>query len=151
LGENIEVAISRPTGLWLAHADRAQLESAILNLCINSRDAMPNGGQISIHLVNYKQDVNDGPLKAGEYVEIEVSDEGAGMSEDVVAHAFEPFFTTKALGKGSGLGLSMVYGFVTQSGGHAKLDSMVGRGTTVKLYLPRAKILGPSGDYTGVD
>lgn len=151
LGENIEVAISHPTGVWLAHADRAQLESAILNLCINSRDAMPNGGQISIHLVNYKQDVNDGPLKAGEYVEIEVSDEGAGMSEDVVAHAFEPFFTTKAVGKGSGLGLSMVYGFVTQSGGHAKLDSMVGRGTTVKLYLPRAKILGPAGDHTSMD
>jgi PAS domain S-box-containing protein len=138
LGENIEVIVSHQAGLWLAQADRAQLESAILNLCINSRDAMPNGGKISVDLFNHKQCVDDGPFKAGDYVEARVSDPGTGMSEEVMAQAFEPFFTTKALTKGTGLGLSMVYGFVTQSGGYAKLSSRPGLGTIVKLYLPRA-------------
>ena len=142
LGETVEIEITAPEGLWAATADRGQVENALLNLAINARDAMPNGGKLTIELANAHLDeafVSDNPeAMVGDYVALAVSDTGLGMSPDVMSHAFEPFFTTKEVGKGSGLGLSMIYGFAKQSGGHVTLHSEQGRGTTVTLYLPRA-------------
>lgn len=142
LGEHVEIEIVRGGGLWAAMVDGSQLESAILNLCINARDAMPEGGLLTIELANAHLDdayaaMHD-EVSAGQYVLVAVSDTGGGMAAEVAQRAFDPFFTTKESGRGSGLGLSMVHGFVKQSRGHVKIYSEVGEGTSVKLYLPRA-------------
>ncbi|HKQ12579.1 MAG TPA: PAS domain S-box protein [Steroidobacteraceae bacterium] len=141
IGENIAVETVLAGGLWRVEIDAHQLESALLNLAVNARDAMPEGGKLTIETANAHLD--DGyadrypELAAGQYVVVCVTDTGSGMSADVIAHAFEPFYTTKPIGQGTGLGLSQVYGFVKQSGGHVKLYSEVGQGTTAKIYLPR--------------
>jgi signal transduction histidine kinase len=142
LGEQVELGFSHGAGLWKAFVDPGQFESALLNLALNAKDAMPEGGRLMIETANVEIDAdyakaNDMP-SPGRYVMLAVSDNGRGMSADTIARAFEPFFTTKPFGKGSGLGLSMVYGFMKQSGGHASLYSEVGHGTTVKLYLPQS-------------
>ncbi|MCH7866047.1 MAG: PAS domain-containing protein, partial [Myxococcales bacterium] len=141
MGESIEVKIIGAPRLWMSQIDRALLESAVLNLAINARDAMESGGRFLIETTNFRSNESKKKpmgLKSGrDYVRIAVSDTGSGMTADVAEHAFEPLFTTKAVGKGSGLGLSMIYGFVTQSGGHVAIESVVGRGTTIQLYLPR--------------
>ncbi|MEA2927807.1 MAG: hypothetical protein QOG38_235, partial [Hyphomicrobiales bacterium] len=139
-GEAILLEIVAGAGLWATFCDPHQLESALLNLVINSRDAMPNGGMLTIetanvHLDHHYADMRD--VMPGQYVCLSVTDTGAGMAPTVVARAFDPFFTTKPIGQGTGLGLSMVYGFARQSEGHARIYSEVGQGTTVKLYLPR--------------
>ncbi len=134
--------------VWPILADPNQLELALLNLAINARDAMPGGGTLGIRTANLETHDSRRPadLAPGNYVRISVSDSGSGMGEDVRSKAFEPFFTTKEPGKGSGLGLSQVYGFARQSGGTVQLDSAVGRGTTVSLFLPRA--IGDEGPQT---
>jgi PAS domain S-box-containing protein len=140
VGPAIQVETGRAAGLWPIFCDPHQLENALLNLCINSRDAMPEGGRLNIEAANSWLDDNDareGEVSPGEYVAISVSDSGEGMAPDITARAFDPFFTTKPIGKGTGLGLSMVYGFAKQSGGFARIDSEVGQGTTVRIYLPR--------------
>ncbi|MEX3968423.1 PAS domain S-box protein [Paraburkholderia sp. EG286B] len=142
LDETIEVETVIAGGLWNTCADVHQLENVILNLAINARDAMPDGGKLTLELGNamlddhYVAGLQDVP--AGQYVMLAVTDTGVGMSADVLARAIDPFFTTKPEGSGTGLGLSMVYGFVKQSGGHLRLYSEVGHGTTVKVYLPRS-------------
>jgi CheY-like chemotaxis protein len=142
LGEQVELEVIHGGGLWQAMVDAPQLESAILNLCINARDAMPGGGRLTIETRNVHLDNDYADAHAevipGQYLQIAVSDTGLGMAPDVLARAFEPFFTTKPVGQGSGLGLSMVFGFAKQSRGHVKIYSEPGQGTTVKLYLPRA-------------
>jgi len=143
LGEQIEIETVLGGGLWHALADATQVENAVINLAINARDAMPNGGKLTLETANASFDesyagLND-EVAPGQYVMIAVTDTGTGMSADIIARAFEPFFTTKPVGRGTGLGLSMVYGFAKQSGGHAKIYSEPGHGTTVKLYLPRAR------------
>jgi PAS domain S-box-containing protein len=140
VGPTIEVATPPAPDLWTALLDGHQLENAILNLCINSRDAMPGGGRITITAANQRLDertARERDLPAGEYVSVGVADTGAGMSDDTRTRAFEPFFTTKPMGQGTGLGLSMVYGFARQSGGQARIESRPGGGTTVSLYFPR--------------
>jgi len=140
LGEHIQIETVLSPGLWRCFADLLQLESAILNLAVNARDAMPSGGKLTIDTSNALVDASvarDYALPEGQYVMIAVSDTGTGMTEDVMRQAFDPFFTTKSVGKGSGLGLSQVFGFMRQSGGHVKLYSEVGVGTSVKVYLPR--------------
>jgi signal transduction histidine kinase len=141
LGEQINIQTVKAAGLWIAHADAQQLENAILNIAINGRDAMPEGGKLTIETANaYLDDAycRDNPeISPGQFVLIAISDTGVGMPPDVAARAFDPFFTTKATGKGTGLGLSQVYGFVKQSHGHIKVYSEIGAGTTVKIYLPR--------------
>jgi PAS domain S-box-containing protein len=143
LGETVEIETVLAGGLWKTMVDPGQLEHALLNLAVNARDAMPSGGRLTVETGNARLDEEYKQLnrfaQPGPYVMLAVSDTGCGMSPDVAARAFEPFFTTKEVGKGSGLGLSMVYGFVKQSGGHVKIYSEVGRGTTVKLYFPRAR------------
>ena len=128
--------------LWLSDIDPSQLESAITNLVVNARDAMPKGGTITIETANVVFDAAyvaaNEEVTSGEYAMIAVSDTGSGISPDVLVHVFEPFFTTKEVGKGTGLGLSMVYGFMKQSGGHGEIYSEPGRGTVVRLYLPRS-------------
>jgi signal transduction histidine kinase/CheY-like chemotaxis protein len=142
LGEKVQVETILAGGLWRAKADIAQLESAVLNLAINGRDAMTSGGTLTIETANAHLD--DAYAQAnvevmpGQYVLVAVSDTGSGMEPEVIARAFEPFFTTKQRGQGTGLGLSMTFGYVKQIGGHLKIYSEMGRGTTVKLYLPRA-------------
>jgi len=141
LGETIEIEVVNSGGLWWIEADPTQLEATILNLALNARDAMANGGKLTIETSNafldetYARKHSD--VSAGQYVQIAVSDTGAGMSAEIADKAFEPFFTTKTAGQGTGLGLSQVYGFVKQSGGHVTIYSESGEGTTVKLYLPR--------------
>jgi CheY-like chemotaxis protein len=140
LGEQISVEMVGAAGLWRARADPNQLENAILNLAVNARDAMPKGGKLTIETGNTHLDARyaeDARVSPGQYVVLAVSDTGSGMSADVIEHAFDPFFTTKDVGHGTGLGLSQVYGFVTQSGGTVKIYSEIGQGTTVKIYLPR--------------
>jgi len=141
IGESIGVETILGGGLWTTHADPVQLENAILNLCVNSRDAMPDGGRLTIETANCHLDDRYSRLHpgvpAGQYVLIAVTDTGTGMTPEVMSKAFDPFFTTKDQTKGTGLGLSQVYGFVKQSGGHVKVYSEVGQGTTVKIYLPR--------------
>ena len=143
LGETIEIETVVAPDLENALADPGQVENALLNLALNARDAMPRGGKLTIECANVQIDdayVADNPeAKIGVYVVLAVSDEGSGMTAEVQAHAFEPFFTTKEVGQGSGLGLSMIYGFAKQSGGHVNIYSEAGKGTTVKLYLPRAQ------------
>ncbi|MGI8526169.1 MAG: ATP-binding protein [Pseudolabrys sp.] len=143
LGEQVEIEVVLAGGLWPALADPNQLESAILNLSVNARDAMREGGKLTIETSNSHLDESyaaaSREVKTGQYVAISISDTGEGMTPDVIAKAFEPFFTTKAIGQGTGLGLSQVYGFAKQSGGHAAIYSEPGEGTTVKLYLPRSR------------
>jgi signal transduction histidine kinase/CheY-like chemotaxis protein len=141
LGENIELETIGSAGLWNVEADASELESTLLNLALNARDAMPEGGKLTIETSNaYLDDEycrqHEG-LTAGQYVLVAVSDSGAGMSAETIDRAFEPFFTTKEAGKGTGLGLSQVYGFMKQSDGHVRIYSEPGEGTTIKLYLPR--------------
>jgi PAS domain S-box-containing protein len=139
LRENIVVEKALSEDVWHVAIDVHQLESALLNLAVNARDAMPQGGRLSIETTNVhieELSASLGGMPRGDYVLICVTDTGCGMSSDVLSRAFDPFFTTKPLGEGTGLGLSQVFGFVTQSGGHVRLQSEVGRGTTVKLYLP---------------
>ncbi len=141
LGETIEVRTHMAPGLWPTRIDQNELEHAMLNLAVNARDAMPNGGTLSIEAENTELDGayadHNIEVRPGAYVMIAITDTGAGMTKEVIEHVFEPFFTTKPIGQGSGLGLSMVYGFVKQSGGHIKVYSEPGHGTTVRLYLPR--------------
>jgi PAS domain S-box-containing protein len=141
LGGTIRVELGLAESLWPALIDPNQIESAILNLAINARDAMPDGGSLIIETANRRTGFPNRRqgLEPGDYVVVAVTDTGTGMTEDVKAKAFDPFFTTKDVGKGSGLGLSQVYGIARQSGGIAELDSAVGRGTTVRIYLPRAR------------
>lgn len=142
LGENIEIEFVRGAGLWPAMVDAAQLENALLNLSLNARDATPEGGCLTIETANAKLDdeyaAQSLDVTPGRYVMVAVSDTGTGMDQQTLDQAFEPFFTTKDSGKGSGLGLSMVYGFAKQSQGYIRIYSEPGEGTTVKLYLPRA-------------
>ncbi len=148
LGAHIDVRYVETAGLWQAMADHAQLESAVLNLALNARDAMPDGGRLTIEMANKVLDEDYArahhEVVPGDYAMLAVSDTGHGMSPEVVARVFEPFFTTKPDGKGTGLGLAMVFGFVKQSGGHVKIYSEPGHGTTVRLYLPRAVGAAPS-------
>ncbi len=141
LGEQIRLRLVHAGGLWPTRCDPNQLENAILNLAINARDAMPAGGELVLETSNATLDrkaaARQRDVEPGEYVCIAVTDSGTGMSADVAARAFEPFFTTKPLGRGTGLGLSMIYGFAIQSGGFARIDSRPGRGTTVRVFLPR--------------
>jgi signal transduction histidine kinase/CheY-like chemotaxis protein len=142
LGETIWIETVRGGGLWQTEVDRTQLESALLNLAINARDAMPSGGKLTIETGNAYLDeaycANAEGVKPGQYVMIAITDTGTGMSQDVIGKAFDPFFTTKPAGAGTGLGLSQVHGFVKQSGGHIRIYSELGEGTTVKIYLPRS-------------
>jgi PAS domain S-box-containing protein len=142
LGEHIEIETVLPGDAWLAFVDPGQLTTAILNLVLNARDAMPQGGKLVIETRNSNLDegyaTQNSEVKPGEYVMIAISDTGTGIPADLLDKVFEPFFTTKELGRGTGLGLSMVYGFVKQSGGHIKVYSEQGHGTTIKLYLPRS-------------
>ncbi len=140
LGEHIRMETVLAAGLWPTHADPSQLENAIINLCVNGRDAMPAGGKLTIETANCHLDEAYGRVNgmaAGQYVLVAVTDTGSGMAPEVIAKAFDPFFTTKGQTAGTGLGLSQVYGFVKQSGGHVKIYSEPGQGTTVKIYLPR--------------
>ncbi len=141
LGEAIGLEFVEDPKLWLTRCDQNQLESALLNLTINARDAMPAGGKLIIETSNaHLEDAHEAKLRdvmPGDYIAICVTDTGVGMSPEVVSRAFDPFFTTKPIGQGTGLGLSMIYGFARQSGGYAKIQSEVGKGTVVKLYLPR--------------
>ncbi len=140
VGPQVTLEVVTAGGLWSALIDAPQLENALLNLCINARDAMPSGGRITIETANEQLDERaaiERDLRPGQYLSICVTDTGAGMTPDVIAKAFDPFFTTTPLGQGTGLGLSMIYGFVRQSGGQVRIRSEVGQGTTMSLYLPR--------------
>ena len=140
VGPGIGIHVVNGPETWAALVDSSQLENALLNLCINARDAMPDGGQITIETENHWVDARNAiarDFEAGTYLKLSVSDTGTGMPPDVVARAFDPFFTTKPLGQGTGLGLSMIYGFAKQSGGQVRIHSQLGQGTTVVLYLPR--------------
>ncbi|MDN6886917.1 response regulator [Variovorax sp. CAN2819] len=140
LGPHITLETVAAVGLWNVHADPGQLENALLNLCINARDAMPEGGTLVIETANRWIDARtarERDLPMGQYVSLTVSDNGVGMPPEVVARAFDPFFTTKPIGMGTGLGLSMIYGFAKQSGGQVRIYSEVGKGTSVSIYLPR--------------
>jgi CheY-like chemotaxis protein len=150
LGEQIEVQVVGSAGLWTVEVDADHLESALVNLAINARDAMPGGGTLTIEAENIVVDAEyqrvNPEVAPGQYVLICVSDTGSGMSSEVSGRAFEPFFTTKEPGQGTGLGLSQVYGFVKQSGGHVKIYSELGLGTTIKIYLPRLTGTAPDDD-----
>jgi PAS domain S-box-containing protein len=140
VGPTIDVHVVEANPLWTTLVDPNQLENALLNLCINARDAMPNGGRLKIETANCSFDnaaAAEREMRPGDYVELSVSDTGTGMSEEVVQRAFDPFYTTKPLGQGTGLGLSMIYGFAKQSGGHVRISSTLGEGTIVHLFLPR--------------
>jgi signal transduction histidine kinase len=141
LGEQVQIETVTAAGLWQTHADAQQLESAILNIAINARDAMPDGGKLTIETANAYLDeayARQNPeVEPGQFVLIAITDTGTGMSPETAARVFDPFFTTKPTGKGTGLGMSQVYGFVKQSHGHIKIYSELGAGTTVKIYLPR--------------
>jgi PAS domain S-box-containing protein len=153
LGEHIDIELVRGSGLWKALVDPNELQNAILNLAINARDAMPEGGRLTVETANMsitRDYAEIHGVQPGQYVLVAVSDTGPGMPPEVVARAFDPFFTTKPAGQGSGLGLSMVYGFARQSGGHVKIYSEPGHGTTVKLYLPRTDA-SAEADYRRVE
>jgi signal transduction histidine kinase len=143
LGERVEVECVLAGGLWRVRADPGQLEGALVNIAVNARDAMPGGGKLTVETMNAHLDdiyaAENADVTPGQYVLIAVTDTGTGMPKEVAQRAFEPFFTTKEVGRGTGLGLSQIYGYLKQSGGHAKLYSEKGRGTTVRLYIPRYK------------
>jgi CheY-like chemotaxis protein len=142
VGEAIDLEIVADDDLWGTFADPEKLKTTLLNLVVNSRDAMPEGGLLTIEITNCKLDedyaASHVDVIPGEYVRISVNDTGCGMSEETIQHAIEPFFTTKGVGKGTGLGLPMAFGFAKQSGGHLEVYSELGIGTSVKLYLPRS-------------
>jgi PAS domain S-box-containing protein len=152
LGEQVELRIDLGEDVWPALTDANQLESVLLNLAINSRDAMPRGGRLTIETENLDLSAPDGQgedaIEPGEYALVSVTDTGVGMTPETLAKVFDPFFTTKPIGQGTGLGLSMIYGFAKQSRGHVRIESEVGEGTTVKLYLPRHRgvAVAPSDD-----
>jgi signal transduction histidine kinase len=150
IGDNLRVETVLAGGLWRTHADPAQLENAIINLCVNARDAMPEHGMLTIETTNAHLDdayaATHNEVEPGQYVMISVSDTGAGMPQEVIERAFEPFYTTKGVGRGTGLGLSQVHGFVKQSRGHVKIYSEPGVGTTIKIYLPRSTSELDAGD-----
>ena len=152
LREHIKVETVLSGGLWQISADANQVENAVLNLALNARDAMPEGGKLTIETANTHLDENYARINAevspGQYVMLAVSDTGFGMTKDVIEKAFEPFFTTKNLGEGTGLGLSQVYGFIKQSGGHVKIYSEPDEGTTVRLYFPRITVAADAGEET---
>jgi CheY-like chemotaxis protein len=150
LGEQVQLEVVGAGGVWQVETDEGQLETAILNLALNARDAMPEGGKLTIEASNTYLDElycsKNAEVRPGQYVEISVTDNGAGMAPEIVARAFEPFFTNKQAGQGTGLGLSQVYGFVKQTGGHVKIYSELRHGTTVKMYLPRAQAAAVTGE-----
>ena len=140
VGPAVNLEVVGAGGLWPAIIDPNQLENALLNLCINARDAMPEGGRLTIETANKWLDdraAKERDLPPGQYVSVSVTDTGTGMTPEVIAHAFEPFFTTKDIGQGTGLGLAMVFGFARQSGGQVRIYSELGKGTTMCIYLPR--------------
>jgi len=140
VGPTLQIDVAMADGLWTTLVDPHQLENALLNLCINARDAMPDGGRLTIETANQALDepaARERDLTPGQYVSLSVTDSGTGMTPEVMRRAFDPFFTTKPLGEGTGLGLSMVYGFARQSGGQVRIRSEIGRGTTVCIHLPR--------------
>jgi len=140
VGPSVDIVVQPGGDLWMTRIDHSQLESALLNLCINARDAMPDGGSITIKTANRMIDAALGKVldvPPGAYIALSVTDIGCGMPDDVIKRAFDPFFTTKPLGQGTGLGLSMIYGFARQSGGQISIESEVGKGTTMWLYLPQ--------------
>ena len=141
LGEHIECEFRLDPNLWQASVDPGQLASALLNLVLNARDAMPSGGKLTVEVHNTSLGESDldvnGEARPGDYVMVAVTDTGSGMTAEVAGRAFEPFFTTKEVGKGTGLGLSMVYGFAQQSGGSMQIRSEPGQGTAVRLFFPR--------------
>jgi CheY-like chemotaxis protein len=153
LGESIQITVELADPLWRARIDPSQIEDALVNLTINARDAMPNGGAIVIRTENLRSAEHDMglpvDLAAGDYISLSVTDTGIGMSSEVLERAMEPFFTTKEPGKGTGLGLSMVYGFAKQAGGYLAIESKPGLGTTIKIYLPRA-LEEDQGDHDDV-
>lgn len=148
LRADIGIEVIHAAGLWDAHADPSQLENSLINLCLNARDAMPDGGKLTIETANMWMDeeycARQDDVTPGQYVMIAVSDTGHGIDEAIIGRVFDPFFTTKGKGRGTGLGLSMVYGFIKQSGGHIKIYSEAQQGTTVRMYLPRSTDTGPS-------
>jgi len=157
LGEQVQLSTSLAAGLWRTRADPGQVQSAIVNLALNARDAMPKGGKLILETSNITLDADhfnaDPELKPGDYVQLAITDTGGGMPPEVRDRAFEPFFTTKEKGRGTGLGLAMVYGFVKQSGGNVTIYSEPGVGTTVNVYLPRSDVPAdaalPQGDQAG--
>ncbi|CAM5774743.1 hypothetical protein LMIY3S_04675 [Labrys miyagiensis] len=152
LGEHIRITTVLAPDSWAVETDRSQLENALLNMSVNARDAMPDGGELSIETANAmlpERLAQEFGIPAGPYLCIAVTDTGTGMPEDVAARAFDPFFTTKGVGKGTGLGLSQVFGFVRQSGGHVTIASELGRGTTIRLYLPRSGSEGAEEEAAG--
>jgi signal transduction histidine kinase len=155
LGETIRIETVLGAGLWRTLADENQLENALLNLAVNARDAMAGGGKLTIETANAHLDEAyvraEDDVKSGQYVLLAVTDTGSGMPADVLGKAFEPFFTTKGVGHGTGLGLSQVYGFIKQSGGHVKIYSEPNEGTTVKIYLPRQAVVEEDRPETGSD
>ena len=150
LGESIKLIVDCPDGVSAAHADATQLDTALVNLALNARDAMPRGGEIVLSATERRIDANDNPLELhpGRYIVFSVVDTGRGMSPETLERAVEPFFTTKEVGRGSGLGLSMVYGFAKQSGGHLRIDSRLGYGTRVELHLPVTRATAPTAVVT---
>ncbi|MFZ4216204.1 ATP-binding protein, partial [Pantoea endophytica] len=141
VGPSVQISEKPASDLWLVKVDPSQLENSLLNLCINARDAMPRGGDVVIETANISipesAGTGDQELQPGQYMILSVTDNGVGMAGDVAAKAFEPFFTTKPIGQGTGLGLSMIYGFANQSNGEVRIKSTEGQGTTVSIYLPR--------------
>ncbi|TPM90635.1 PAS domain-containing sensor histidine kinase [Mesorhizobium sp. B2-1-3A] len=149
IGPTVEMETALAIGLWTTICDANQLENAILNLCINAKDAMPDGGRLTIETANKWVDdqiAKERDMRTGQYIQVSVSDTGTGMPPDVVARAFDPFFTTKPTGEGTGLGLSMIYGFVRQSNGQVRIYTEEGKGTTVALYLPRHWLSGKADE-----
>ena len=165
VGEGIALNVERDSDLWTVHADEAQLSNAIINLVVNARDAMPSGGTVAIKTVNQtvtkSSALGTAIMPPGDYVRIEVSDTGTGMSQEIQSKIFDPFFTTKPVGQGTGLGLATVYGIVKQTGGFITVDSEVGKGTSFNIYLPRLRadaaaapvevVAAPTRDVTGQD
>jgi CheY-like chemotaxis protein len=153
LGEHIAVKTVLAGDLWRTIADPSQLEDMILNLAVNARDAMPNGGQLIVETANAMLDegyaAHNIEVTPGDYVAVSITDTGTGMPPEVLEHVFEPFFTTKEVGRGTGLGLSMVYGFVKQSHGHVKIYSEVGHGTRITVYLPRGAVAERAVEASG--
>ena len=154
IGPSVSIKFVAAENLWSTFVDIGQLENALLNLCINARDAMPDGGTVTILTANQSFEgasAKEMGLLPGQYVSLCVADTGTGMTPDVVARAFDPFFTTKPTGQGTGLGLSMVYGFVGQSGGTVRITSDIGVGTSVCIYLPRHNSIVPSEEISEVE